>query len=392
MAIWRAHGRQSRSKCVQRTSTEREFRWKFNLDASAIGEYGLDFRGRKIASAMKTLVTGATGFLGSHVACALAGRGDNVRVLVRPSSDLRALDGLDVERVTGDLRDSASLDRALEGVQRVFHVAADYRLWARDPREIHESNVNGTQNLLDAARRAGVEKFVYTSTVATIAVPRRGALPNEETQSSVDEMIGHYKRSKFAAEKCAVLAAEAGLPVVIVNPTTPVGPGDWKPTPTGKIIVDFLNGRMPGYVDTGLNFVPVEDCARGHLLAAERGCIGERYILGGRNLTLKQMLDVLSLASGRPAPQWKIPYALAYAAGCANTGISRLLGREPRIPLEGVRMARHKMFVDASKAERDLGFAPGPIDAALERAVEWYESRGYVAASNRPAIARARAA
>ena len=341
---------------------------------------------------MKTLVTGATGFLGSHVACALAGRGDNVRVLVRPSSDLRALDGLDVERVTGDLRDSASLDRALEGVQRVFHVAADYRLWARDPREIHESNVNGTQNLLDAARRAGVEKFVYTSTVATIAVPRRGALPNEETQSSVDEMIGHYKRSKFAAEKCAVLAAEAGLPVVIVNPTTPVGPGDWKPTPTGKIIVDFLNGRMPGYVDTGLNFVPVEDCARGHLLAAERGCIGERYILGGRNLTLKQMLDVLSLASGRPAPQWKIPYALAYAAGCANTGISRLLGREPRIPLEGVRMARHKMFVDASKAERDLGFAPGPIDAALERAVEWYESRGYVAASNRPAIARARAA
>ena len=341
---------------------------------------------------MKTLVTGATGFLGSHVARALAARGDTVRVLVRPSSDLRALDGLEAERVTGDLRDSASLGRALEGVQRVFHVAADYRLWARDPREIHESNVNGTQNLLDGARRAGVEKFVYTSTVATVAVARKGALPNEETESSVDEMIGHYKRSKFAAEKCALRAAEAGLPVVIVNPTTPVGPGDWKPTPTGKIIVDFLNGRMPGYVDTGLNFVPVEDCARGHLLAAERGCIGERYILGGCNLTLKQMLDVLSFRSGRPAPQWKIPYALAYAAGCADTGISRLLGREPRIPLEGVRMARHKMFVDASKAERDLGFAPGPIDAALERAVEWYESRGYVAAGNAPAIARARAA
>jgi dihydroflavonol-4-reductase len=262
---------------------------------------------------MKTLVTGATGFLGSHVARALAGRGEDVRVLVRASSDLRALDGIEAERSTGDLRDRASLDRALEGVRRVYHVAADYRLWARDPREIHESNVTGTQNLLDAARRAGVEKFVYTSTVATIAVPCEGGLPNEETQSSVEEMIGHYKRSKFEAEKCALRAAGSGFPVVIVNPTTPVGPGDWKPTPTGKIIVDFLNGRMPGYVDTGLNFVPVENCARGHLLAAERGRIGERYILGGRNLTLKQMLDILSSTSGRPAPRWKIPHVLAYA-------------------------------------------------------------------------------
>jgi dihydroflavonol-4-reductase len=341
---------------------------------------------------MKTLVTGATGFLGSHVARALAGRGESVRVLVRPSSDLRALEGLDAERFAGDLRDRVSLDRALEDVQRVFHVAADYRLWSRDPREIHESNVTGTQNLLEAARRAGVEKFVYTSTVATIAVPREGGLPNEETQSSVNEMIGHYKRSKFEAEQCALRAAEAGQPVVIVNPTTPVGPGDWKPTPTGKIIVDFLNGRMPGYVDTGLNFVPVEDCARGHLLAAERGRIGERYILGGRNLTLKQMLDILSSTSGRPAPRWKFPYVLAYAAGCVDTGVSRLLGREPRIPLEGVRMARHKMFVDASKAQRELGFAPGPIEAALGRAVAWYESNGYVAAGRVPAVAGVRAA
>jgi dihydroflavonol-4-reductase len=341
---------------------------------------------------MKTLVTGATGFLGSHVARALAGRGESVRVLVRPSSDLRALEGLDAERFAGDLRDRVSLDRALEDVQRVFHVAADYRLWSRDPREIHESNVTGTQNLLEAARRAGVEKFVYTSTVATIAVPREGGLPNEETQSSVNEMIGHYKRSKFEAEQCALRAAEAGQPVVIVNPTTPVGPGDWKPTPTGKIIVDFLKGRMPGYVDTGLNFVPVEDCARGHLLAAERGRIGERYILGGRNLTLKQMLDILSSTSGRPAPRWKFPYVLAYAAGCVDTGVSRLLGREPRIPLEGVRMARHKMFVDASKAERELGFAPGPIEAALGRAVAWYESNGYVAAGRVPAVAGVRAA
>jgi dihydroflavonol-4-reductase len=341
---------------------------------------------------MKTLVTGATGFLGSHVARALAGRGDDVRVLVRASSDLRALDGIEAERCTGDLRDRASLERALESTGRVYHVAADYRLWARDPREIHESNVRGTQNLLDAARRAGVGKFVYTSTVATIAVPREGRIPNEETQAYAGEMIGHYKRSKFEAEQCALRAAEAGLPVVIVNPTTPVGPGDWKPTPTGKIIVDFLNGRMPGYVDTGLNFVPVEDCARGHLLAAELGRTGERYILGGRNLTLKQMLDILSLTSGRPAPRWKIPHAVAFAAGCVDSAVSSLFGREPQIPLEGVRMSRHKMFVDASKAERELGFAPGPIEAALERAVAWYESNGYVAAGRTPAVAGARAA
>ena len=341
---------------------------------------------------MKTLGTGATGFLGSHVARALAGRGDNVRVLVRASSDLRALDGIQAERCTGDLRDRGSLERALESVGRVYHVAADYRLWARDPLEIHESNVTGTQNLLDAAQRAGVEKFVYTSTVATIAVPREGRLPNEETQAFVGEMIGHYKRSKFEAEQCASRAAEAGFPVVIVNPTTPVGPGDWKPTPTGKIIVDFLNGRMPGYVDTGLNFVPVEDCARGHLLAAERGRIGERYILGGRNLTLKQMLDVLSSVSGRPAPRWKIPHAVAFAAGCVDSAVASLLGREPQIPLEGVRMARHKMFVDASKAERELGFAPGPIEAALERAVAWYEANGYFAAGRAPAVAGVRAA
>jgi dihydroflavonol-4-reductase len=341
---------------------------------------------------MKTLVTGATGFLGSHVARALVARGDGVRVLVRASSDLRALDGLNAERFQGDLRSPASLVAALDGVSRVFHVAADYRLWARNPREIYESNVTGTENLLDAARRAGVEQFVYTSTVATVAVPRDGALPNEATKSSVDEMIGHYKRSKFEAEQRAMSAAGSGLPVVIVNPTTPVGPGDWKPTPTGKIVVDFLNGRMPGYVDTGLNFIPVEDCALGHLLAAQRGRAGERYILGGRNLTLREVLGILSAASGRPMPQWKIPFAIAFAAGCVDAGVSRLLGREPQIPLEGVRMARHKMFVDASKAERELGFAPGPIEGALARAVEWYQSNGYVAAGNAPEVARVRAA
>jgi dihydroflavonol-4-reductase len=341
---------------------------------------------------MKTLVTGATGFLGSHVARELASRGESVRVLVRPSSNLRALEGIPTERIRGDLRDRASLERALEGVRRVYHVAADYRLWARDPREIYESNVTGTQNLLDASRRAGVEKFIYTSTVATVAVPRDGALPNEETRTSIGEMIGHYKRSKFEAEQCALGAAKDGLPVVIVNPTTPVGPGDWKPTPTGKIIVDFLNGRMPGYVDTGLNFVPVEDCAQGHLLAADRGRVGERYILGGANLTLKQMLDFLASVSGRRAPRWKFPHALAYAAGCIDTAVARLLGREPQIPLEGVRMARHRMFVDISRGQRELGFSYGPIEAALARATAWYESNGYVAAGGGQAVARARAA
>ena len=340
---------------------------------------------------MKTLVTGATGFLGSHVARQLAARGERVRVLVRPTSDTQAIDGLEAERFIGDLRDASSLDRALAGVTHVFHVAADYRLWARNPHEIYESNVTGTRNLLEAARRTSVEKFVYTSTVATIAVPRKQGLPDESTQSSVEEMIGHYKRSKFEAEQCAMRAAEAGLPVVIVNPTTPVGPGDWKPTPTGKIIVDFLNGRMPGYVDTGLNFVPVEDCAAGHLLAAERGRIGERYILGGRNLTLKKMLDMLAAISGLPAPGWKFPHALAYVAACADTLISGALGREPQIPLEGVRMARHKMFVDASKATRELGFSPGPIEGALERAVRWYQANGYVIARGAHAVARAHA-
>jgi dihydroflavonol-4-reductase len=341
---------------------------------------------------MKTLVTGATGFLGSHVARQLCERGESVRVLARASSDTRALDGFRAERVTGDLRDAASLDRALVDVRHVYHVAADYRLWARDPREIYESNVRGTQNLLDAARRAGVEKFVYTSTVATIAVPRDGDLPSERTESSIDEMIGDYKRSKFQAEQCALRAAESGLPVTIVNPTTPVGPGDWKPTPTGKIILDFLKGRMPGYVDTGLNFVPVEDCARGHLLAAERGHNGERYILGGSNLTLKQLLEMLAAVSGRRAPRWRFPHAVAYAAGCVDTMVSKALGREPQIPLDGVRMARHKMFVDTAKAAQDLGFTSGPVEAALERAVEWYQSNGYIAARGTHTVARAHAA
>ena len=283
-----------------------------------------------------------------------------------------------VERVTGDLRDSASLDRAVAGADVVYHVAADYRLWARDSDEIYASNVSGTTNLLDAARRAGVRRIVYTSTVATIAVPQHGSLPDEGTITSLDQMIGHYKRSKWLAEQEVCKAAAAGVPVVIVNPTTPVGPGDAKPTPTGRIIVDFLNGRMPAYVDTGLNFVPVEDAAAGHLLAAERGHIGERYILGGENLTLKAALDILARISGRPAPRVRMPHVVALAAGYADAVLSRLLRREPHIPLDGVRMARHKMFVNTQKAQRELGMTVGPVPAALERAVRWYQQNGYI--------------
>src|SRR5467141_2038270 len=254
---------------------------------------------------MTTLVTGASGFLGSHVARQLVARGDDVRVLLRPSSHNRAISDLSLEYVTGDLRDPASLERAMKDVKRVFHVAADYRLWAKRSREIYDSNVGGTKNLLAAAERAGVEQLIYTSTVATIAVDRPQP-PNESTEARLDEMIGHYKRSKWLAEQEALKAAKEGFPVIIVSPTTPVGPGDWKPTPTGKIVLDFLRGKMPGYVETGLNFVAVEDAAAGHLLAAERGKIGERYLLGGENLTLKQMLGALARISGRPAPRLKI--------------------------------------------------------------------------------------
>lgn len=288
------------------------------------------------------------------------------------------LQGVRVERVEGDLRDAASLERALAGVQRVFHVAADYRLWAANPEEIYESNVGGTQKLFESARRAGVERVVYTSTVATIAVPREGALPNEATRATMDEMIGHYKRSKFLAEQEAVKAAGAGLPVVIVNPTAPVGPGDWKPTPTGRIILDFLNGRMPAYVDTGLNVAGVEDVAAGHLLAAEKGRVGERYILGGRNMTLKEILDALAVITGRPAPRMRLPHAVALAAGYADQLFSRVVGREPQIPVDGVKMARHRMFVESDKAERELGYKAAPVEEALGRAVRWYEENGYV--------------
>jgi len=340
---------------------------------------------------MTTLVTGAAGFLGSHVARQLVARGESVRVLMRASSTNRAIADLPLEYVTGDLRDGASLERAMSGVKRVFHVAADYRLWAKRSQEIYDSNVGGTKNLLDAARRAGVEQLIYTSTVATIAVDRP-QLPNEFTDAKLEEMIGHYKRSKWMAEREVLSAAKSGLPVILAMPTTPVGPWDWKPTPTGKIILDFLNGKMPGYVDTGLNFVGAEECAAGHLLVSERGKIGERYLLGAENLTLKQVLDTLAKITGLPAVKMKIPHGLALGVAYAETAFSRLIRREPHIPVEGVKIARHMMFVDASRAQKELGFQPGPVAAALERAVRWYEANGYVSKRRAKKIAHAAAA
>lgn len=328
---------------------------------------------------MTTLVTGASGFLGSHVTRQLVARGESVRVLMRPSSNNRAISDLSLEYVTGDLRDAASLERAMEGVKRVFHVAADYRLWAKNPQDIYDSNVGGTKNLLAAAKKAGIEQLVYTSTVATIAADRPEP-PNESTKTKLEEMIGHYKRSKWMAEKEVLQAAKEGFPATVAMPTTPVGPWDWKPTPTGKIVLDFLNGRMPGYVETGLNFVGVEECAAGHLLVSEKGKTGERYLLGAENLTLKELLDTLARITGLRAPGIKIPHGVALSFAYMESAFSRLVGKEPQIPVEGVKIAQHSMFVDCSRAQRELGFQPGPVAAALERAVRWYQANGYVKA------------
>jgi dihydroflavonol-4-reductase len=320
-----------------------------------------------------TLVTGASGFLGWHVAHVLAERGYRVRALCRPASQLRELD---VERVEGDLRDPDSLRRAVEGCELVFHVAADYRLWSKHPADLYASNVDGTRNLLEAAARAKVERVVYTSTVGCIGMPA-GRSGDEQTPVSIADMAGHYKRSKWLAEQVALEKAAAGLPVVIVNPTAPVGDHDWKPTPTGKIIVDFLRNKLPAFVDTGLNLVDARDTAIGHLLAAEKGRSGERYILGGENLTLEQILGRLSALSGKAAPTIKIPYSIAYAAGAITTALAQVTGRPPLAPLEGVKMARKKMFVTNDKAARELGFTPRPVEGALKRAIDWFRANGY---------------
>jgi dihydroflavonol-4-reductase len=314
------------------------------------------------------LVTGASGFLGWHVARLLCERGYPVRVLVRKGS---RVDGLDVEPITGDLRDAASLERAVAGCGLLFHVAADYRLWAKDPRELYGSNVDGTRNLLKAAKQAGVERVVYTSTVGCIGIPP-GGIGDEEQPVAIGDMAGDYKRSKFLAEQVALEFARGGYPVVIVNPTAPVGDHDVKPTPTGKIVVDFLNGDMPAFIDTGLNVVDVRDTAEGHVLAGERGRSGERYILGSENLTLAQILQTLAKITGRKAPTMQLPYAVAWCAGACSTAWAGVTGKPPRVPLDAVRMARKKMWVTHQKAERELGFRPGPAEQALTRAVEWF--------------------
>jgi dihydroflavonol-4-reductase len=320
-----------------------------------------------------TLVTGASGFLGWHVARLLVERGHRVRALVRPSSKIRELD---VEPVGGDLRDAASIDCAVSGCGLVFHVAADYRLWAADENELYRSNVDGTRHILQAARNAGVDRVVYTSTVGCIGVPPGGE-GDEDQPVRLEEMKGAYKRSKYLAERAALEFAAGGLPVVIVNPTAPIGDHDIKPTPTGRIVLDFLRGDMPAFIDAGLNVVDARDVALGHLLACERGRIGERYILGSENLTLAQILEKLAAIAGRPAPTVKLPYAVAYAAGVVSTGWARVTGKPPRAPIDAVRMARKKMFVSHAKAARELGFDPGPAAGALARAVEWFRANGY---------------
>lgn len=322
-----------------------------------------------------TLVTGATGFVGWHVAKKLRDRGYSVRLLVRDARRLREIDG---EPATGDLRDKESVERAVRGCSVVYHVAADYRLWARNPKALYESNVVGTRNLLEAARSAGIERVVYTSTVGCIGMPDDGRPGNEESPVSVNDMTGAYKRSKYLAEQVALDFALSGFPVVIVNPTAPVGDHDFKPTPTGKVVVDFLRRQMPAYVDTGLNVADVRDVAEGHLLACEHGRVGQRYILGSENLTLREIFHELEGLSGVKAPSVQIPYAAAYAAGVLSTAWANLTGREPRAPIDAVRMSRKKMWVVQDKAVRELGYKPGPAHGALRNAVEWFQTNGYV--------------
>lgn len=328
---------------------------------------------------MRALVTGATGFIGGMVARALRRAGHEVRLIVRPDADRRQVRDLKVEIYHGDIRDFASLRRAIAGCTQVYHVAALYKLWVRHKREIYDSNVTGTENVLKAARESGVEKVIYTSSVATLGLPGNGTAGSEETPVSLSDMVGHYKRSKFLAEQVALRYAQEGLPVVIVNPSTPVGVGDLKPTPTGKLIVDFLNGQMPGYIDTGLNLVDVEDVACGHLLAAEKGQVGEKYILGHENLTLQQILALLAELTGRPAPRFKVPYALALGVAYVDAALARLIpGREPFVPPVGVKLSKKKMFFDASKAVRVLGLPQTPVREALRKAVLWFQENGYV--------------
>ncbi len=328
---------------------------------------------------MLAFVTGATGFVGSHVACALADNGADLRLLVRPNSNLKNIQDLKADLFTGDLRDPASLEKGIAGCEVIFHVAADYRLWVRDPEEMYRANVEGTRAILEAARKNNVRRVVYTSSVATMGFTQNGTPADENSPVSLENMIGPYKRSKFMAEQLAIEAARSGIDVVIVNPSTPVGERDIKPTPSGRIIVDFLKKKFPAYVDTGLNLVDATQCAQGHIAALEKGRSGERYILGGENLTLKQILDKLAAITGLPSPKVRVPYVLALATGVVDELVTgRIRGREPRATIDAVRMGRKKMFVSSVKAERELGWRCSAVDDALHRAVEWFRSEGFV--------------
>jgi dihydroflavonol-4-reductase len=327
---------------------------------------------------MKVFLTGATGFVGSHVARAYAAEGADLRLLTRSTSKLASIEGLAAEVVVGDLRQPEALRTALRGCDALVHVAADYRLWVRDPKEMYAANVDGTRELLRIAREESVAKVVYTSSVATMGFKSDGTIVDEASPVSIEDMIGVYKRSKFLAEQEAIAAARAGQYVMILNPTTPIGPRDAKPTPTGRIIVDFLNRKFPAYVDTGLNLVDVGEVARMHLAALERGRPGERYILGGENLTLKQILDRMSAITGLPSPKRKVPHAVAMAFAFFDETITgKLRGKEPRATVEAVRMGRKYMFASSAKAEAELGLKVVPVYNALRAAIEWFCARGY---------------
>ena len=327
---------------------------------------------------MKVFVTGATGFVGHHVARALAAEGSDLRLLVRKSSNLDNLAGIRGETVVGDLLAPESLRTALAGCDAVMHVAADYRLWIRDPAAMYKANVDGTRELLRMAREAGVPRVVYTSSVATMHFRTDGLVINEDTPVSLKDMVGHYKRSKFLAELEAIKAAGAGQEVMILNPTSPIGTNDWKPTPTGRIILDFLNGKFPAYMDTGLNLVDVAEVARTHVAALTAGTPGKRYILGGENLTLKQILDKMSAITGIPSPTVEIPFAVAATYAFFEEWITgRIRGKEPRATLEEVRMGRKKMFASSAHAQQELGFRIAPVYPAMRAAIEWFRAHGY---------------
>ena len=327
---------------------------------------------------MKIFLTGATGFVGHHVACALAAQGAQLRLLVRKTSNLKNLDGISGETHIGDLADPESLRAALAGCDAVMHVAADYRLWIPDPQAMYRANVDGTRELLRMAREAGVPRFVYTSSVATMHFRTDGLVINEDTPVSLADMVGHYKRSKFMAEQEAIKAAQAGQQVMILNPTTPIGPNDAKPTPTGRIFVDFLNRKFPAYVDTGLNLVDAGEVARTHVAALTAGQPGRRYILGGENLTLKQILDKMSAITGIPSPTVKIPFGVAATYAFFEEWITgRIRRKEPRATLEEVRMGRKKMFASSARAQQELGFRIVPVYPAMRAAIDWFRANGY---------------